>query len=861
MCEERPQSIGQQEGLSPVLEEHDQEAGSLESPSSNLAIDTSEDGQRFGEPPSSEMSKRQVQFTLPEEERQYGPSLQVQDTPQVTTPRRKLYPRRSDDSPSPSPSPKPPSLQSSVISWPLSRRFQEPIQEQHPALRGETDPQVIRSSSTTSNKSSGRGNPTIVDVTEMTGPTTPQIERERDQRTPGRTPSPVTRSSMRQSKGLFKSRSSGSDSRNKRFSYPAERSSDAVREAAEIDGRARRQSMSTIDSLERAQQKRSSYVDTLHEPFARESPVHTDIRVAENGNVAPSVPPKPSVGTEVVTTSQVPQIPRDPLVHPGGHFNPKVGSRKLQKAHQSNPNLTDRTGPKKQRFSILGVSGSLIKFRLSTTLQLTMPLQSLFGRSNRSRKDDDPSPHRQSDQSMAMSRSKSEGELHARQSTVGNGAHLRESESREQVASQVHHNPPPNGYYAPKAYHSGQLQQTLDTVRIADAQQPRPMQDVADYRVGRLRHARGDIGSAQNDHVSPQRPLPSHQEPQYETPPIPAPYRAVSGDGGYFSSTESTPDVYWDSHTRRATTHFGRDEAQSRYSRTANQVGPRFGAPGLVSEPTGYFGLQGSNLSNQSSGPTMATRNRQSSRSPGEHQAATYDRRQGRVPSPVPVNQYQRQRSPGNMNQQDMNVDDTQRSRTLSGERRPDIPARRSKSVQWVEEVRRCSDPAPANVESESRPSAGLSRPTIEDLYKPLPPPPPPSKSPLHTHPFMPPSPQSNPATHHRGLPSHNLVHAPPSPDLTPRQTPEHGHGPTSAPMPMGMRNSDSMMPLSRSLPNERLEHRPARHSWHQESINSEKETVNGSFYEDAEEEIVMSSTAYPGQEWQPVNFANWEDD
>ncbi|KAI9821477.1 MAG: hypothetical protein M1832_003324 [Thelocarpon impressellum] len=332
----------------------------------------------------------------------------------------------------------------------------------------------------------------------------------------------------------------------------------------------------------------------------------------------------------------------------------------------------------------------------------------------------------------------------------------------------------------------------------------------------------------------------SYGEPQYETPPIPAPYRTVSGDGG-FSSNHSLPRSYWESGPRPS------DQSPNAQFQGARQA-------------TGFFRRGSKSPARQSI-----------SRSPSGP-------RQDRMSSPA---LFDSNGGPQNPGVHDSGRDGTIPARTYST---PSSDrggagqlAKRSKSVQWAEQ-----DNDNAAAQTHTPGFERLSRLTSWELYqqslamKPLPPPPPPSKSPMHTHPFLPPSPETGPVAQRENGGVEQTEMGPPSLEMTPVQTPDAGEGPTVPIVP-----TLASIEASKAVPTDRGQASigpPARQADSStgakgreeratstvqrtgSEADSEKETVEGSVYESAEEEIVMSSTAYPGQEWLPVGYKGWED-
>ena len=341
-------------------------------------------------------------------------------------------------------------------------------------------------------------------------------------------------------------------------------------------------------------------------------------------------------------------------------------------------------------------------------------------------------------------------------------------------------------------------------------------------------------------------------EPQYETPPIPAPYRRVSGQSGFIPpEIQSPPDRYWGE-----TPHSGYPESTPKRSQTAlAQTGG-----------SGYFGLPPRQpspdaLQDENNGIT-----RRYSHSPGDlpqaPQAPYFQTSSGgivqRMHTNTPAQPPQQQRP------WHVALPSGGASNSSSPYREPTRPqtARRSKSVQWASPAG-----SPQSI-AERGPSGGRIPPArgvlrsisshegaagaspsgnsylLEAIYKPLPPPPPPSKSPRITNPLLPSVPPS-PVLKQVALQPQPPFRRPPSPALTP---------PPGQSSRIGTDDGITSIPavIHRNMPVDAKRLERAREMEKMSLMSMEKEAVAD------EDEIVMSSTAYPGQEWAPEGLETY---
>ncbi|KAI9675083.1 MAG: hypothetical protein M1817_001491 [Caeruleum heppii] len=493
------------------------------------------------------------------------------------------------------------------------------------------------------------------------------------------------------------------------------------------------------------------------------------------------------------------------------------------------------------------------------------------------------------------------------------------------------HSPPLSGYYAPKDR----------------KKKPRSYYDAAALHQRRAPYSPDDEDDASAiftevtppPEYRPSRSVPRPVEPQYERQPIPAPYRSVSGDAGMLLTTDSLTNPYWRQADPRVSGQMN-NQAGARGSEGADRQRPLPHRPAGTQSSYGFPRVTGSG----EGGHGRSQHQGGHSHSQPNQVNGDYTPH-GILSSPPPPRDMAGQQTPWTLslpNEGALDDSSSSRSRSLrstSGRPKRHV-TRRTKSVQWASMGEQRSTPRGMDqqvMSPDSQMSPGTAQRMLKagwvpsEVYyrvlaaKPLPPPPVPSKSPLKTHPFLPPSPvPDHQVPVHQGRGGHGMnggtvpadyrtIPTSPSPDLTPRASPvshqaayhrppsttstatygavfaPHQHGsfippappaslaPTtttrtrSPPSHLSSQHGPSPIIPSKassalaSSPPERTINGMAgrerdldRRSWG--VSDSDKETVD-TRYEDAEEQIVMSSTSYPGWEWRPSGVEEaWED-
>ncbi|KAI9852300.1 MAG: hypothetical protein M1838_001189 [Thelocarpon superellum] len=699
-------------------------------------------------------SAKPVRITLPED----PPSEACADQDDLDTPRRSsLYGSQSPITPPAGSSPQPSSIHSSVLSWPLSRRFQEPIRDEpatppaeftrHPALRTFSGGPITQIPA--------KPGVLVSETSVADGPETPREEEAEPPRDPM-----AGLSTARRSTGLFKNRGrNGSPS--KRLSYPL----GARSQSQGSPGPERRLSMSTLDSLDqRERQKRSSLGG--RSPQLESGVVGSPASPPLPGSSQPT-PPQPDVPAPVVPpersrtldATNYPPTGDAPATH--APIKGKLESRKLQKQHHSGVEGQEHGTVKKRRFSALGGlfhwnrSSKAADSRLSTQA-LPKDIASVPGIPEQTSADQALSPAPAS----------------------GRGPTAHDPATRPPSSG---YTTSPAQYFSPDSFRPGP-EQGQPQLPAQGQRQPPPAPAVP---------------PPQHEEPPPQRPgrlNTAPQEPLYDRPPIPAPYQSVAGGRAYWPSPWPQ-NVRYDVPPRPHPFLPPRSES--------SRSGP------LLPVRSGHFGP----APNATFLDPHAQRDQRASygaeRAPPQVQSDFRGR--DRRSSPMPFARSHGAPAPWNPSIPEHGPD--QRSHSLSPSPSPSQPsansstirpdrARPSQSAQWTEQQRqrpsrRQSSPdawgpsptisaTPATSHSlppgvagggtgEGAPSSrnnasDVHRPSML-IYKPLPPPPVPSKSPEHTHPFMPPSPQLQADVHDGSYQRTRLPSAvtPPSPALTPR--------------------------------------------------------------------------------------------
>ncbi|KAI9841625.1 MAG: hypothetical protein M1837_000472 [Sclerophora amabilis] len=693
--------------------------------------------------------------------------------------------------------------------------------------------------------------------------------------TPGVNPA-ITHSKVKRRSGLFQSlRSEGfshrekSSSRNQKWdASPGNNAALSVEELSKASSPVN-PSGNTLIKGKRNSLFRSSNQTTRTE----KKPFENDLHMAETGHVsAKDHSQNEIVGLNENDRALITEVPFQPV--DGGNTIDTSGGERANMAKIVNSDDDADLDENRSKVKKRRLSGLRVRYPQPCSMILCSsiyPMQDLFNRSGTTHPSSKPAKtYHRADAYGDSAQVARKPSLPPKEPKPSRKEHL----SSEGLSS--YDGVPINGYYAPQKSSSTSKIDATDPYSFVGGHRLSRLQDKTEQSSPYSQRRQSDhrrrasaptrrVGSSPLQQVKQERTAQdTHGEPQYEAQPIPLAYQQNFGDAilraSYPSSPNVTPSHGEFSHGQPGN-HHRRHQSQDTFPvynlHSASPLASPFSPSVQPTSPQGISDLSNGNTASNQASHQFFTHRANSHHNSSRPTDEAYD-----AFSYSPIG-HPRQQTPWNLSIPDESAEEAEEIHQAH-ERSPPQPPKKDKGYNFpAAETREVKVTAPLSDELPKRPSPHGSFPQAWAL-KPLPPPPVPSKSPLQTHPLM-----SNDESNgfiRRNPGKQNLA----TPDMaslsSPMVPPVRGGKDDLAikthsidDYPSSSKRKAETASSTETMPQNTVE-RPTLRLQGIATGEGPSKPANGQLEHEDSDEIVMSPTSYPGQEWYPSGFGKWNE-